>query len=43
MELILKYVYSTLDTIPEQRVESLFLATERLEVGARTPSPCRFA
>lgn len=32
MELMLSYVYGTLDAIPEERVQSLFLATDRLEV-----------
>ncbi len=32
MELMLSYVYGTLDVIPEERVQSLYLATDRLEV-----------
>lgn len=32
MELILKYIYGTLHTIPEARLQSLFLATDRLQV-----------
>ena len=43
MELILKYIYNTLETIPDQRVELLFLATQRLEVCACTSCPYRLA
>ena len=32
MELILKFIYGALDAIPDERVQPLYLATERLEV-----------
>lgn len=33
MELILKYIRGALDTIPEERLQSLFLAADPLQVG----------
>ena len=39
MELILKFIYGALDAIPDQRVQSLYLATERLEVGCLPDLP----
>ena len=39
MELILKCIYGALDAIPDQRVQSLYLATERLEVGCLPDLP----
>ena len=32
MELILKYIRGALDTIPEELLQSLFLAADRLQV-----------
>ena len=32
MKIILKYIYGELDAFPEERVQSLLLATDRLQV-----------
>ena len=40
MEIILKYIYGTLHTIPEAGLQSLFLATDRLQVWCSLAPLC---